>query len=620
MAGRGGADPTRWSGRNQAAAREWVAARLPAPCGRCGRTVDGTRPWNVGHKRSRASFPELTMEPSNWQPECRKCSDASAQAAVIEKARRDALREHGIDPDAGLPGGGAPGSRRPSPRTHDGASGVRPELTWANFKAEAPEWLGDVLEWPEDASPPLATTPVHPRSTGTYGPEACEWIERELAHEFKRNGGRLRHWQRFAVYRTLEHDADGLLVWRTVLESAPRRAGKSVRLRAMALWRIAHPELFGDEAQLVIHTGRDLPVVREIHRKAWHWAELRKQAGEPWSLSKGQGQEEVIYEGVNRWLVRSTSSVYGYDATNPYIDEAWDVDPTVLTEGLEPATLERVSPQSVLTSTAHRRATSLMKTRIASALAAEDYSTLLMLWAAPAGSDYGDPDAWRAASPHWSQERLELISAAHARAEAGEADPEADDPDPVAGFTSQFLNVWDLKQGRRPPPGAQLVTEDGWEELEEAPPPRPPDAVAVEAYWSEGASCARAWREGGRTVVSVTGHRSVAEAMAAATAVGAPVPARVGKSLTDDPAVQAAWHEPAQDSVRNTVADLARMLGEGSLRHDGGALLAGQVLDVRVQEATEGLRVVSKARHDAVKAAVWAAEQAAAALDMPLAF
>lgn len=157
------------------------------------------------------------------------------------------------------------------------------------------------MDIPANASPPYAMTAQHPRATGTYGISAVKWIEQELNIE-------LRWWQRLAIYRQLEHDAEGRLVWKLVLETTPRRSGKSLRLRGMALWRIAHPQIFGEE-QIVLHTGRDVAVVREIHRKAWRWATVRKDDG--WSLSRGVGQEEVIFDSVHRWLVRSTGSVYG---------------------------------------------------------------------------------------------------------------------------------------------------------------------------------------------------------------------------------------------------------------------------------------------------------------------
>src|SRR3546814_12000305 len=99
------------------------------------------------------------------------------------------------------------------------------------------------------------------------------------------------------------------------------------------------------------------------------------------------------------------------------------------------------SSDLVLTSTAHRRATSLMRTWLADAQAMTDPETLLLLWAAPVGSDPGDPEVWRAASPHWSEDRRRLIASKYAKALAGEADPEFDDTAPMRGLESQSLHI-----------------------------------------------------------------------------------------------------------------------------------------------------------------------------------
>ena len=63
----------------------------------------------------------------------------------------------------------------------------------------------------------------------------------------------------------------------------------------------------------------------------------------------------------------------------------------------------------------------------------EDPETLLLLWAAPAGSDPSSPLVWRAASPHWTPNRLKMIAAKYKKALAGEQDKEFDDPDPMRG-------------------------------------------------------------------------------------------------------------------------------------------------------------------------------------------
>jgi hypothetical protein len=333
-----------------------------------------------------------------------------------------------------------------------GGRQVRVEQTWQAHLETPPTWLRPFLDVPADASPPLAMTPVHAEAAGSYGPEAVTWIESQL-------GITLRWWQRLAVVRQLEYREDGSLCWSDVVESASRRVGKSVRLRSMALWRLAiGPALFG-EPQLAIHTGKDLAIVREIQRGAWQWAESRD-----WRIVRAIGRES-IENGDHRWLARATDSVYGYDITLGMVDEGWDVDPPTVSEGMEPAAMERISPQIVVTSTAHRKATSLMRGRISDALAVD--SSLLLLWGVPDDADTADRETWRAASAHWSPARLKLMQAKYDKAIRGEVDTELDDPDPMAGFESQYLNRWKLRQGA----GGALP---GWADLvSERVPPRP---------------------------------------------------------------------------------------------------------------------------------------------------
>lgn len=327
-----------------------------------------------------------------------------------------------------------------------GGRPVRADLTWDAHRESAPKWLAPFLEVPGDASPPLAMSAVHPEAVGSHGPKAVEWVDATL-------GIQLRWWQRLAVVRQLECREDGSLCWPDVVESASRRVGKSVRLRSMALWRLAEGPALFPEPQLAIHTGKDLAIVREIQRGGWHWAE-----SQGWRVVRAIGRESIEND-EHRWLARSTDSVYGYDVTLGMVDEAWAVDPTTVAEGLEPAAMERISPQIVLTSTAHRKATSLMRGRISDSLAMD--SSLLLLWSVPDDVDTSDIATWRAASAHWSPARERLMSSKWDRAMRGEQDEELDDPDPLKGFESQYLNRWQLKigAGGALPGWADLVTE-----------------------------------------------------------------------------------------------------------------------------------------------------------------
>jgi hypothetical protein len=448
-------------------------------------------------------------------------------------------------------------------------------------------------------------TPPHPRAVGSLGHDAIEWIETHVTEMGRPI--RLYWWQKLAIVRQLEVDADGRLVWRVVVESCPRRAGKSVRLRVMALWRMAHAELLGEEQQC-IHVARDMNIVREILRGAFDWAELRD-----WTVRKANGKEEIEAPDGSRWLARSVHATTGYSPGLALADECWDIEPGVIDEGLEPATMKRISPQLVLTSTAHRRATSLMKGRITRALQAiqsgEETNTLLLLWAMPPGADPSEESSWRAASPHWSPEDRDFIRDKYVAALAGQDDPDSDDPDPMEGFLAQYGNRWKLTASRTAP-GSAVVKEQEWAELEGPLPDGPPAGVAIEGWYRDGVSVARAWFADGRVTVSVSDHRDVPGAIAAAAAAGCPNPIRVGKSLTGDPALQPLWHEPMQGTTKSAVADLRRLVDDGALAHDGSAELARQVLALRVSPSADGVTLRSKGRADAVKSAVWAAEAA----------
>jgi hypothetical protein len=308
-------------------------------------------------------------------------------------------------------------------------------------------WLQHFNEIPDDAAIPLAMSPAHPRAVGSYGAECIAWAKDEL-------GIALRWWQALAVTRQLEHDEDGALVWREIVESGPRRIGKSVRLRVVALWRTANAARIG-EKQLSMLVSKDLAVGKEIHRGSWRWAETKG-----WKVTRLNGGQEVEAPGESRWLLRAEDAVYGYDVGYGQVDESWGVKPTAITDGLEPALLERLWSQLHLTSTAHVRATSLMRRRLLAALRNADPDVLLLLWGAHPQSDFADEATWRAASPHWSKDRRDLMARKYAAALAGQDEPEFDDPDPVRGWAAQYLNVWPLALS-----GANGLILPGWPSL-----------------------------------------------------------------------------------------------------------------------------------------------------------
>ena len=138
-----------------------------------------------------------------------------------------------------------------------------------------------------------------------------------------------------------------------------------------------------------------------------------------------------------------------------------------------------------------------MRRRIASAVGGmgEDWTTLLMLWGAGNTDDIGDPEVWKKASAHWTPHRERLITDKYERAMRGEADPEADDPDPIASFRSQFCNVWPAPNAFVAP-GDPMVTETEWGGLNGFVPQDTPLLVAVESWFADGATAGAAYPQG----------------------------------------------------------------------------------------------------------------------------
>ena len=584
----------------------------------------------VGHIKDRALHPELTWEPSNWRPEHRACSDASGQSVALAKAKLEALVAAGITDPATLSRilagqtplfSGQPGAGKPSPlpslspgdppsSSPPGGPIVAlldslPPPFWNRRHPGWAPWLADVMDLPADSAPPLAMSARHPDAVGTYGAEAAEWIERELKVK-------LRWWQRLCLYRMLEHDESGRLVWRSVILSAPRRAGKSVLLRGLALWRIAHADRIGEE-QMVMFVSKDLPTGREILLKAKPYTVNR--AADGWKMRESNGTEEVRAPDGSRWLLRSPDSCYGYDVGCGMVDESWSVKPPAISEALEPAMLERLWRQLVLVSTAHPRATSLMRRRLLTALRELEHPKrrLVLLWCARPSDDPSDPSVWRAASPHWSEDRAELLEDKYAEALAGEVDPEFDDLAPMEGFSSQYLNIWRLREHFAP--GDPIITPEAWGDLVVEPPARRPDAVAVESWFGDAVAVVEAWAVDDGAIVHAYALPDV-ETAAAAIAAGYRGRVHVGKSLVDHPAWLA--HrlpvEPQTMTPINAVMALQRLITDDAIRHTGADVLDDQVLELRTKATPNGVRLVSAegARADAVKAAAWAATAARA--------
>jgi hypothetical protein len=472
---------------------------------------------------------------------------------------------------------------------------------------DAAGWLDDLRDVPNDAVWPRLMTVPHPFAVGSLGDEFCR-------SSTARTGKVLRWWQRLVAVRLLEVDAAGRLIWDSLVLTLSRQLGKSWLLREICLWRMEQGDRFG-EPQLVLHTGRDLAVCKEVQRPARVWA---KGMPDVFKVREVNGQEEIeLLRDGSRWMLRAKDAVYGYGASLAGVDEAWKVPALSIEEGLYPTMIEREQPQLILLSTAHRRATSLMVNRRTAAIAdlADPDRDLIVEWSCPRSMSLDDAEGWKLASPHWTDRRRRVIAGRLKAAREGVSD-DVDEPDPLEAFRAQWLNQWpvvsldpvDLK-------GELLVDADAWGATYGTVVDRDRIWIGLEDYGGTGAAVAAAIRlDDGR--IGVDGwlcpswDAAVADVRRVTVAhsryrllVGASLEANVP---TDLRSLKAGSRE-----TRSGLPLLRQLVNTRMVVHEVGDDLDAQVAGARVTRATDGsLLLLAGQRTDLLRAACWAVQSA----------
>jgi hypothetical protein len=499
-------------------------------------------------------------------------------------------------------------------------------------------WLAPLRDVPGNATWPRLMLPPGAGAAGSYGADAVGWARDTWGLD-------LRWWQQLALARLLEHDSAGMLLWPEALVSTARQVGKSILLRALAGWRqhAAPPELGtgagdGSGGQLIMHTGRDLSVCRNVQRPVRTWARL--QSG--YVVREANGADEVaapVDLGGGRWLIRSQGGVYGFTVDLGLVDEAWDVLEVHVAEGLEPTLVERPSGQLVLFSTAHRKATTLVLERRDQVLTEWDPAggSLVLEWSAdPELVDLSDRAAWRAASPHWTPGRERMLDRKLARVLSGSGLdlPGVDTgEDPATTFRTQYLNQWPSSSrptasGRDEP----VVDVASWQAaaMPELVPGPGPVSVAVEDYFGLGCGAAAAQAlDDGRVFCwgALYPTRADAYRWAAWLTGGRPgsvllVGASLLAATARDQVPDATVVPQAQTQTRTGLPLLRELLDTGRLVHAGVAALTAQVETVRVVPSPGGglLPARGAARSDLLRATSWAVQHATLPREQPTAF
>jgi hypothetical protein len=301
------------------------ATTLPRPCWRCGETITPDMAWQLGHIIDRADG----GTDDDVAPEHQHCGSSAGAAAQAQRRNtsRYALGSSGPFFGAASGGGNNPALFAVPPEDPE-AGIVGPSASDSVW--DRCDWLDELRLVPDGATWPRLMTGPHPAAVGSYGAEMIAWLVESQAL-------RSRWFQRLWWTRLLEHDEAGGLIWLESLLSTSRQVGKSVGLRGVASWRLHQAPRFGEE-QLVLHTGKDLPVCKEVQRPARAWARERRDLG--YGVREQNGNEEVTAPDGSRWVVRGKDSVYGYGATLGMGDEAWGIPPGVVEDGLEPTMAE----------------------------------------------------------------------------------------------------------------------------------------------------------------------------------------------------------------------------------------------------------------------------------------
>jgi hypothetical protein len=448
-------------------------------------------------------------------------------------------------------------------------------------------------------------TPPHPKAVDSLGGEFIGFAEGRM-------GGPLRWWQRLAATRLLEVDEDGRLVWSAALVLTARQVGKSTLLRELCVWRLLQHDRFGQE-QVVIHIAKDRSIASEIQRAARAWA--RERPDEFPRTMSANGYEVIEHASGGRWLIKSRAGSYGHSSSFAVVDEAWGIKVAEVEDAIVPTLAETTAPQLLITSTANRKATSLVLGRRRAALELLDdpgAGDLLLEWSAPPGCDIADPAMWRMASPQWSEQRRKLIRGAVERALAGDHDDDGDDP--RMAVRGQWLNEWAPPQRKADNRGEPLLPDGAWDELRTDEDASTRFTIAIEDHFGSGGAVAVCGQlEADAWLLAGWEFETRAEAAAKAAEFAGYLPrAQVvaGATLHQDPDVQrlrlsetagtAALTRPALHLFRELVA-------QRRVRWDpaDGLDLAAAVERARVVERATGLVLVGE-RSDLVRAACWA--------------
>lgn len=416
---------------------------------------------------------------------------------------------------------------------------------------------------------PRIETSRHSRCQGSHGADAVAWLKDTF-------GMVLRPWQAHALERALEYDADRKLIWQTVIVTVSRQSGKSWLARGLAMWRLHHADLFGEE-QLLLHVANKTTTAMEVMRPAGMWAEEMYGRG---AVRWGNTSPGITLPNGSRWLIHAAneSAGVGYSVSMAFVDEAWGIRKPEIVEGsIAPTMAEREQPQLWLVSTAGDGASDLLiRYRERAINTMSDPTNILILeWSAPQDADPDDETTWRWASPEWSDKRANFLRSQHSTINRAE-------------WRTQYLNQWAARVDH-------WLTDDAWNETRRPELELPDDqtwivAVESEFDWSSHAVAVAGKNADGVTVIRLTLHstlKSVDDRLAELRTTHPNMQLRITPGYRDRIADQHYTLVGRTEAVSCT-ANLLSLFEARKLAHNGDPILLEQFYRSRIARTSVG--------------------------------
>ncbi len=323
------------------------------------------------------------MDIENWVPACHKCNArrgaeylAKKRAMSSQNRNKQKKSEVFFENEKKLP---------PTPSVDVSPKGQKA------LEGDGSGLISGDLVRPALIPPRLVSVP---KGSGSYAAEVAALAKDVLGVE-------LMPWQITALEGQLAHDDAGALCYKRSLVSVARQNGKTVALKALALWILVKEPIRRGEPVLLITTAHNLDLAVELFEALAPILETKFGAKPYWSY----GRNECVMPDGSRWLVQAATprAFHGFSPDYIIADELWNISPDVIFNGAIPS--QRARKQSLLScwSTAGTEDShAMLKLReegLRTIDTKADSKLFFAEWSIPSGVDTTDEVYWPMANP-----------------------------------------------------------------------------------------------------------------------------------------------------------------------------------------------------------------------------